>query len=36
MLLLMIGLAAIGLVVQWTIAIFMVRSGIKYLSKPDA
>ena len=33
---LMIGMAAMGLVVQWTIAIFMVRSGIKYLSKPDA
>ncbi len=33
---LMIGMAAIGLVVQWTIALFVVRSGIKYLSKPDA
>ncbi|TET10899.1 MAG: hypothetical protein E3J86_04310 [Candidatus Thorarchaeota archaeon] len=33
---LMIGMAAIGLVVQWTVALFVVRSGIKYLSKPDA
>jgi hypothetical protein len=32
----MIGMAAMGLVVQWAIALLLVWSGIRHLSRPDA
>ncbi len=32
----MFGVSVLGLIVQWTIAILLVRSGIRYLSKPEA